>query len=151
MIECVATLTAPTCPVVSFGEATVQEQMTTGVVSCAPDTALRSVARLMATHRIHAIFVFDYGVEDDETTELWGIVSDLDVAAAAVGDVSLRTAGDSAVAPLVTVAADAPLARAAELMAQTCSPHLAVIDPCTHRPVGVISTLDIARAIAAPA
>ena len=122
--------------------------MTAGLISCPPATPLRNVAKLMTDHRVHAIFVFDYGSEDDETTELWGLVSDLDIAAAAVGDVDGRTAGDSAVTPLVTVASDTPLLAAAERMAQTGSSHFAVVDSATQRPVGVLSTLDLARAIA---
>jgi CBS domain-containing protein len=132
-----------------FAEASVCDEMTAGVISCAPETPLRNVARLMAERRVHAVFVFDYGREDDETTELWGIVSDLDVAAAATGDIDCRTAADSAVTPLVMVTSDTPLARAADLMATSGSPHLAVLDPSTRRPVGVISTLDIARAVGA--
>lgn len=129
-------------------EATVHDEMSTGIISCAPATPLRKVAQLMSEHRVHGIFVFDYGREDDETTELWGLVSDLDVVAAARGDIDARTAGDSAVTPLVTVMSDTPLEQAAQLMAETGSSHLAVLDPATHRPVGVLSTLDIARAIA---
>ena len=34
-------------------------------------------------------------------------------------------------------------------MAETGSVHLAVIDPQTGRPVGVLSTLDVARVIGA--
>jgi len=134
---------------VSFWEATVRDEMTTGVISCPPETPLRDVARLMATHRVHGVFVFDYGTEDDETPELWGLVSDLDLAAAALGDIDRRTAADSAVTPLVTVGSDTPLVRAAQRMAETSSSHLAVVDPSTQRPVGVLSTLDIARRIAA--
>jgi len=33
-------------------------------------------------------------------------------------------------------------------MAESGVSHLAVVDPLTRRPVGVVSTLDIARAIA---
>lgn len=127
---------------------TVTDGMTSGLISCAPETPLRNVARLMATHRVHAVFVFDYGCEDDETTELWGLVSDLDVAAAACGDIDKRKARDSAVTPLVTVASDATLEQAARLMAEHGISHLAVIDPSTRRPVGVLSTLDIARTVA---
>jgi CBS domain-containing protein len=126
----------------------VGDQMTAGLISCPPSTPLRNVAKLMADHRVHAIFVFDYGDEDDESPELWGLVSDLDIAAAAVGDVDGRTAGDSAVTPLVTVKSDTPLLAAAQRMAQTGSSHLAVVDSSTRRPVGVLSTLDVARAVA---
>jgi CBS domain-containing protein len=130
-------------------EMTVRDAMSTGIISCAPETPLRNVARLMSSHRVHGVFVFDYGREDDETTELWGLVSDLDVVAAARGDIDARTAGDSAVTPLVTVTTDAPLERAARLLAESGASHLAVLDPSTHRPLGVLSTLDIVRALAA--
>jgi CBS domain-containing protein len=126
---------------------TVGEQMTNGVIRCAPETPLRSVARLMADRRVHAIFVFDYGREDDETVELWGLVSDLDVVAAAAGNIDARTARDTAVTPLVSVTTDTSLQQAGQLMAQNGVSHLAVLDPQSHRPVGVLSTLDIARAV----
>ena len=131
-----------------LSEQVVGDQMTAGLISCPPATPLRNVAKLMTDHHVHAIFVFDYGSEDDETTELWGLVSDLDIAAAAVGDVDRRTAGDSAVTPLVTVASDTPLLAAAQRMAQSGNSHVAVVDTSTERPVGVLSTLDVARAIA---
>jgi CBS domain-containing protein len=126
-------------------EPTVADHMSTGVISCPPATPLRNVARLMAERRVHGIFVFDYGLEDDETKELWGLVSDLDVVAAMCGDIEKRTARDSAVVPLVTINSTAPLEWAARLMAEHDVSHLAVVDPLTQRPVGVISTLDIAR------
>jgi len=135
--------------VAPLGEMTVRDEMSTGIISCAPETPLRNVARLMSNHRVHGVFVFDYGREDDETTELWGLVSDLDVVAAARGDIDARTAGNSAVTPLVTVTTAAPLERAARLLAESGASHLAALDPSTHRPVGVLSTLDIVRAVAA--
>jgi CBS domain-containing protein len=144
----VTTVTKTASDATPLGGMTVADGMTSGLISCAPEAPLRNVARLMATRRVHAIFVFDYGREDDETTELWGIVSDLDVAAAACGDIDKRKARDSAVTPLVTVASDATLEQAARLMAEHGISHLAVIDPSTHRPVGVLSTLDIARTLA---
>lgn len=144
------TTTKPTSSV-AFRKATVRDEMTTGVISCSPETPLRNVAGLMAAHHVHGIFVFDYGREDDETVELWGLVSDLDVIAASSGAIDERTAGDSAVTPLVTVTSDTPLERAAQLMAEHSTSHLAVLDPSTHRPAGVLSTLDIARTLAAGA
>jgi len=132
---------------VSFLRARVADVMTEGLISCAPSTPLRSVARLMATHRVHSVFVFDYGHEDDENVELWGLVSDLDLVAAAWADVDEQTAGESAVTPLVYVSRNDDLRHAAQLMAESGVSHLAVVDPLTQRPVGVVSTLDIARAI----
>jgi CBS domain-containing protein len=132
----------------TFVAATVADAMTAGVINCTPETPLRVVARLMATYRVHAVFVFDYGHEEDETTELWGLVSDLDLVAGAWAGVDERTAGDSAVAPLVTVRSDARLEHAAQLMAENGVSHLAVLDAMTSRPVGVLSSLDIAGVIA---
>ena len=129
-------------------QARVSDVMTEGLISCAPSTPLRSVARLMATHRVHSVFVFDYSQEDDDATELWGLVSDLDLVAAAWADVDDQTAGESAVTPLVYVSSGDDLRHAAQLMAESGVSHLAVVDPLTRRPVGVVSTLDIARAMA---
>jgi CBS domain-containing protein len=133
----------------AFEVATVADAMSPGVISCPPETPLRIVARMMATFNVHSIFVFEHRDEDDEDTQLWGIVSDLDLVAAGRLDVDSRTAGASAVTQLVAVRTDAPLAHAADMMAQHGVSHLAVVEPESGRPIGVLSTLDIARAIAA--
>jgi len=97
---------------------------------------------------VHAIFVFEHTDEDDEARRLWGVVSDLDLVAATRLDLDSLTAGATAITPLVTVEADSPIAEAGSLMAQYGTAHLAVTDPDHQRPIGVISTLDIARAAA---
>ncbi len=124
---------------VPFGKAVVSDVMTPGVISCAPATPLRTVARLMATHRVHAIVV------EDEAD--WRIVSDLDLVGSA-GAADELTAGSVSATPLVTVAPDETLQRAAQLMAEHESAHLVVVEPDADRPLGVVSTLDIARALA---
>lgn len=134
---------------VPFETALVRDAMSPGVISCPPETPLRVVARMMATFSVHSVFVFEHQDEDDENPQLWAVVSDLDLVAAGRLDVDAHTAGMSAVTPLVSVRADAPLHDAAELMAQHGIAHLAVLDPQSQRPVGVVSTLDIARSIAA--
>jgi CBS domain-containing protein len=133
---------------VPFQHAKVGDVMTEGLISCAPSTPLRNVARLMAAHRVHSVFVFDYGQEDDEDAELWGVVSDLDLVAAAWADIDSQSAGQSAVTPLVYVSRDDDLRHAAQLMAESGVSHLAVVHPLTRRPIGVVSTLDIAKAVA---
>jgi CBS domain-containing protein len=133
---------------VAFETSTVGDAMSHGVLSCPPETPLRVVARMMATYGVHAIFVFEYGNESDEP-RLWAVVSDLDLVAATRLDLDTLTAGATAVTPLVTVEADCPIAEAGSLMAQYGIAHLAVTEPGSRRPIGVISTLDIARAIAA--
>jgi len=127
----------------------VSDVMTTGVINCTPDTPLPVVAALMAKHRVHAIYVFDYGAEADESVELWGLVSDLDLVAAAYGPIEERTAGETAVTPLLFVKQDETVARAAQLMIENSVSHLAVVDSRTSRPIGVLSSLDVARLVAA--
>jgi CBS domain-containing protein len=129
---------------------TVAEAMTAGVINCAPETPLRIVAKLMAAYRVHSVFVYDYADGTDDGFELWGLVTDLDLVAAARHGLDEQTAGASAVAPLISVLCTDTLEHAAELMALNGVSHLAVLDPDTPRPVGVVSTLDIARTIASP-
>lgn len=135
-------------PPVSLETGTVGDAMSHGLISCAPETPLRVVARMMATYGVHAIFVFEYAA-DDEAPHLWAVVSDLDLVAATRLDLDTLTAGATAVTPLVTVAVDSSLAEAGSLMAQHGVAHLAVTEAGSGRPIGVISSLDIARAIAA--
>lgn len=131
---------------IPFETATVGDAMSNGVISCAPETPLRVVARMMATFGVHAIFVFERA---DEEPRLWAVVSDLDLVAATPLDLDELTAGSTAVTPLVSIAADRPIAEAGGLMATYGIAHLAVTEPGSRRPIGVISTLDIARAVAA--
>ena len=134
---------------IPFEAARVADAMSPGVISCPPETPLRVVARMMATFSVHSVFVFEHPAEDDHDRTFWGVVSDLDLVAAAWREIDGRTAGGSAVTPFVTVPTDAPLSEAAELMSQRGVAHLAVVEPLTGHPVGVISTLDLARALAA--
>ncbi len=127
----------------------VSEAMHPGVLTCALDTPLRDVARMMAAYRIHAVVV--YGGEEESSIEgrLWGVVSDLDlVAAAAAGEIEERTAGVTAVTPVVMIGPEDTLAHAAQLMSEHEVSHLVVLDAKTAHPVGVLSTLDIAKTLA---
>lgn len=127
----------------------VSEAMHPGLVSCAVEAPLRAAAALMARHRIHCVVVFDYGDDADADHELFGIVTDRDVArAVADRTLDLRTAGNTATSLVHTVHADDDLQVAAKMLAGGGS-HLVVIDRATQRPVGVLSTLDLARFAAA--
>jgi CBS domain-containing protein len=120
----------------------VREAMHRGIVSAAPESSLFAVARLLAAHRIHAVVV---GEEDGR----WGLVSDLDLAAAAAdGLLGEATAGSIASSPRPAVRPGETLARAAQLMREYETHHLVVVAPGSERPVGILSTLDIAAAIA---
>jgi CBS domain-containing protein len=123
----------------------VAEVMNWGLVSCPPDTSLDTVAALMSAERIHCVVVLHR-----DAGPLWGVVSDLDlVAAASVRPLAQQRAGGTAMRPAVTIAPSQSLDVAARLMARTGISHLVVVDPVERRPVGVLSTLDLAGALAA--
>jgi CBS domain-containing protein len=120
--------------------------MHAGVVTCAADTALRDVARMMAEHQIHCVAVPDI---EGTGTLAWGIVSDLDlVGVAAAGSVEGRTAADTAAGEALAISEDDMLDRAVRLMSEHKVAHLVVVGAASGRPVGVLSTLDVAGLLA---
>ena len=77
------------------------------------------------------------------------IVADTDLLrAAAAGDIDEGPAQTVAATPVVTVASSDELAHAAQLMIEREASHLVVVERRSARPVGVLSTLDVARALA---
>jgi CBS domain-containing protein len=132
----------------SLEQLQVADAMHPGVVTCPLETPLREVARMMALYRIHAVVAFGESSDDVPGPGLWGVVSDLDlVRAVGAGELDGRTAGGTAVTPVVLVAPNELLTRAAQLMTEHDVTHLVVMDPQSTRPIGVLSTLDIARAL----
>jgi CBS domain-containing protein len=124
----------------------VADAMHVGVLTCDRDTPLADVAATMARELVHCVVVEG---DHDGSGALWGIVSDLDlVAAAVVRNLDEQTAGGSAASPLVMIAPDETLQRAAQLMTEHGTSHLVVVDTQALRPVGVISTLDVAARLA---
>ena len=133
----------------SLSRLRVADAMHPGLISCPPEAPLRTVARMMATYRVHTILVTSHGEEALPDGRPWGIVSDAELLSAArAGNVDEQSAGSHAVTPAVTVAIGEQLARAAELMDEHGVSHLIVVEPRSGRPIGVLSTLDIARALA---
>ena len=95
----------------------VIDAMHPGVISCQPDAPLQTVARMMATYRVHAIIVTSHGEEELPGGSPWGVVSDTAlIRAAQDADLERQTARSIAVTPALTVASADPLASAAELM-----------------------------------
>jgi CBS domain-containing protein len=123
---------------------TVADVMHWGIVSCPATASLDAVAAVMSRERVHCVVV----LEGSDPTSLWGVVSDLDlVAAASVRSLEEQHAAGSAMRPAVTVAPGEPLGVAARLMTRAGIAHLVVVDPVDRRPVGVVSTLDLAGAL----
>lgn len=122
----------------------VREAMHEGILSCSTDAPLSAVAELMTAKGIHCVVVTDH---DD--VGVWGVISDLDlVAAAGVRDIEAQLAGGSAATPALTISPDDTLQRAAQLMTENAAAHLLVVDERSGRPAGVLSTLDVARVLA---
>lgn len=140
---------APAQPYPALGQLRVGDAMHPGLISCSLDIPLRTVARMMATYRVHAILVTAHGEEELAGGGLWGVISDADLLRAAQdGDLDERRARTIAATPALMVDTSDDLARAARIMVEHDVSHLVVVEPQTTRPIGVVSTLDIARALA---
>jgi CBS domain-containing protein len=126
----------------SFRNASVADAMTLGIITCAPETPLETVAELMATHRVHAVAVA--GIAADRL--VWGVIDSLDLVRALRDPDTHGLATAISRQPAHAIEPDAPLGEAARLMDERDVAHLVVVDG--DRPVGVLSTLDIAGAAA---
>lgn len=127
----------------SLEHATAGDVMHPGILVCEPDAPMSEVARMMATHHIHFVVVVGISHEDPECP-VWATISDLDLLRAVVDDNEGATARALATGALISVAADVPLRQTAALMFRHGTSHLIVLEPGTQRPIGVISSLDIA-------
>lgn len=126
---------------------TVGGVMHSGVVTCRPDASLRTVARLLAEHRIHAVVV-----TGQEETAPSAVVTDRDVVVAySRGQLDRLTARDAASEPTITVRPDHDLRDASETMARHGVTHIVVTARGDATPIGILSSLDIAKAAGAKA
>jgi CBS domain-containing protein len=123
--------------------------MTAEIVTCTPDVPLAEVADLMVAHRIHSVVVLAPPAGDrlPEGTE-WSVLSDLDLVAAAPWGEPGAGAGTIAASPRVVVHADDSLGAAALAMAEHATAHVLVVEDGEDEPVGILSALDVARALA---
>ena len=125
-----------------LGAQTVADAMHHGIATCPPSAGLREVAELLSEKRVHCAVVAE--PPDAEARTLWGIVSDIDLMRGLGSSVPL-TAGNLAALDIVTVTPQDDLQAAARLMGEHDVAHLIVM--VDGRPAGVLSTLDIARAV----
>jgi CBS domain-containing protein len=131
----------------AFENATVLDVMRPGVMSCAPDASLLTVAQTMATHHVHSVVVTGLTHDDRGGDHLvWGLISDMDLVRAAESGIEGHTAADAARTEVVTVDPTTLLPEAAALMDEHATAHLLVLSG--GRPAGVISSLDLAGALA---
>jgi CBS domain-containing protein len=122
---------------------TVLNALQMGLIERPADADIRSVAEAMSEHSVHSVIV--RGIQRRRS---WGIVSDLDLMAAMAPELADATAGQIAATEPLIVEPSETLGRAAQLMAEHQIAHLVVVDPMTDEPVGILSSLDIARFMA---
>ena len=122
-----------------FEHATVGDAMRPWVLSCDPATPLVTVAQRMAAEHVHAIIV----LADHGDRRPYAVLTDRDLLRVADRFDEL-TAGEIATEVVLMARPAEPLAEAAHRMADHDATHAVVVDDRTGRPVGVLSTLDIA-------
>lgn len=132
----------------AFEHAIVSDAMHPGVMSCDPDATLPQLARMMVTHHVHCIAVMGLSRSGSGESLAWGLVSDIDVMEAGIRESGEQTAGSLAREPTIAVEPTMPLREAGELMIDHGASHVLVISPEGQRPVGVLSTLDVAGVLA---
>ena len=133
----------------AVGELHAIDAMHPGMISCPPETPLRTVARMMASYRVHAIVVHAHDEDQLPGGDSWGVVTDAELVRAGLDDdLDGLTAKQVAASPVLTVTSVDPLSRAMQLMTEHEVTHVIVIERHSGRPIGVLSTLDVARALA---
>ena len=132
----------------AFEHATVADAMHPGILSVSPDASLTEVARMMATRHVHCAAVMGISHEHGGELLVWGLISDLDLVQAGLGSEPQQTAATLAQEPIISVEPATPIREAAQLMLGHGESHIVVIDPGTQRPIGILSTLDIAGILA---
>jgi CBS domain-containing protein len=112
--------------------------------------ASRRGPHLMAQNRIHCVIVSGIERRDSRGEQLdWGIVSDLDLMAGVRPECLGATAGELAATDVVIADPGVTLEHAAQPMSDHDTAHHVVVSSSTGQPVGILSTLDVARAMAA--
>lgn len=123
---------------------TVGDHMHAGVVTCDPRTPLADVAEILSGKKIHCVVVAGIDTTRIGSRLTWGTLTDRDLIRALDSDDASITAGPIAATEIVTVEPSESLGRVVQLMNEHEITHLVVVEK--GFPVGVISSLDIARA-----
>ena len=127
---------------------TVGEVMHHGVIATAPQSP--EVAQI-ADNGVHCVVVEGLTrARGGQETLVWGILSDLDLMRAAATGRLDASAGEVAGTEILTVESGDQVEDVTRLMADHECTHLVVISPQSGEPVGVVSSLDVARALARP-
>ncbi len=129
----------------SFEHARVGDAMHPRVLTCDPQTTMVTVAQRMASEHVHAIVVLLEAIEPEREIDRrpWAVITDQDILRSA-DSIAGRTVNDVATADVLLADPDEPLPDVAQRMVERGTSHAVVVEPRTGRPVGVLSTLDIA-------
>ncbi|MGD1050507.1 MAG: CBS domain-containing protein [Solirubrobacteraceae bacterium] len=114
----------------------VADACSKGILSCSSFATVAEMGHQMAAHRIHSLIVWQAG------GARWGVVTDVDVALAALSRPDAVADDLAKTAP--SIESDASLLSAVTLMREQRTSHLVVIDSASERPTGILSALDIA-------
>lgn len=131
----------------TLAHASVSDAMHPGVIACEPEATATELARLMAAQHVHCVAVMGIAHDRGGESLVWGTITDLDLVRAGLGDAG-ATAQTIAHEPTTTVEPSMPLREAAQLMLDHGVSHLLVVEPRGQRPVGVLSSLDVAGVMA---
>jgi CBS domain-containing protein len=134
-----------TRPPGTLAEARVRDSMRTDIISCSPHATVAEAAAMMSRHRIHCVAVSS---SDEAEGTAWTVLSDLDLVGAALAGDGDAPVGRFTAVPTVTIDPDDTMERAAQLMTEYAAAHLVVVEPGAARPVGIVSTLDMAALLA---
>lgn len=126
----------------SFEQARVGDALRSPLLTCRPDTPMDEVAGLMAANQVNAVVVEGLG-----GVEPWGVVTDRNLLAVAA-DAPDHVAGECATGRLLTIAPQEPLEAAIRFMRCQGVSRLMVAEPERRLPLGILTTLDVARAVA---
>ncbi len=116
------------------------------MVGCAPEQTLLDAAANLSANGVHALVVRP---SDAAGSTPFAVFSDQDLLeAVALGrDPGAEEVGAVAATEPAVIDADATVREAAAAMREHEVSHLFVVDPATGAPVGVLSSLDVARAL----
>ena len=121
----------------------VREIMHRGVITCAPDTPLKEVARIMNATDVHALFVVD------EREVVLGVVSHMDMLSAFGHDLHDQVARDIMTTEVLSIPPELPIADAVKIMLEQRVHRLLVArdEGGEKIPVGILSTTDVIDAM----
>jgi CBS domain-containing protein len=125
---------------------TVADAMHHGIVACQPSATLPEVARTMVLGNLHCVAIVSGG--QPGASRLHAVITDLDLLRWAAGANAHRPARQIARSPAIKITPDTSLYEATELMVDHHVDHLVVTDTDGGTPVGILSSLDVARALA---